>query len=238
MRAFYLREDSIPSLGDVIVLNDDRAHHLIKVCRIKKDEQLKALDGVGNTYLCEVLQIGRRDCSLKVISISSSMKGLNVDLLLGLPKREAFELSLKNSVELGVSRLIPFYPKYGQWKIKNFDRVNQLIESSIIQSNNPYYLNIDEPLSCIEDSKILCLEYDAVILTTLKAGRSIEEMAVDKSKKYLIVIGPEGGLSEQEEDFILSLDNSYALQLDMPILRTPNAVSTAVGFMHGKFAGL
>ncbi|WP_157679747.1 16S rRNA (uracil(1498)-N(3))-methyltransferase, partial [Bacteriovorax sp. DB6_IX] len=36
---------------------------------------------------------------------------------------------------------------------------------------------------------------------------------------YLIVIGPEGGLSNSEEDYILSQENAHSLKIDTPILR-------------------
>lgn len=238
MRAIYLRDDLTIEVDQNFNLADERAHHLIKVCRVKVGETILALDGKGTKYLCEILAVSKRECALLVLSSDFIDSHLHIDLLLGLPKREAFELSVKNCVELGVRRIIPFEATFGQWKIKNIERVESLIESALIQSNNPYYTELGEVLPSLKASESIFCDYDAIILTTLSEGRDCAALCVEKSKKYLIIIGPEGGLSEDEEKFILQKDNSYALKLLTPILRTPNAVSAVIGFIHGKFAGL
>lgn len=238
MRAIYLRNDSRPSVGETLSINDDRSHHLIKVCRVKIGETILLLDGEGTIFSCEVIMTTKRDCELKVLDSVSHEKSIHIDLCLGLPKREAFELTLKNSVELGIGQVFPFVAEYSQWNIKNQDRVNTLVESAVIQSNNPYFTKVGEVVDSLEDLKDVFSQYDAVILTTLKNAKSFNDLAVDKDKKYLIIVGPEGGLSSNEEDFVLSLSNAYSLKLATPILRTPNATSAVIGFVHGKFAGL
>ncbi|OIQ18463.1 MAG: hypothetical protein BM556_09415 [Bacteriovorax sp. MedPE-SWde] len=238
MRAIFLREDSKPSVEQVITLSDDRATHLIKATRVRKADNVLILDGEGRSYTSEVLSVSRRDIDLKIISIEEKTKTHHIDLCLGLPKKDAFELAVKNSVELGVRNIYPFVAQYTQWAIKNPDRVNSLIESALIQSNNYFFTTFHKVEESLSDLQEMIVSYDVVVLTTLKPGKNLNDFAVDKSKKYLIIIGPEGGLSDEEEDLILSLDNTKALMLDTPILRTPNAVSSIIGYLHGKFAAL
>jgi 16S rRNA (uracil1498-N3)-methyltransferase len=236
MRAIYLRDDSKPEIGETICIKDDRATHLIKATRIRKGEPVLILDGEGTSYLSEATEITRREIYLNIKSSDQRERGVSIDLCLGLPKKDAFELALKNSVELGVGEIFPFSSEYSQWNIKNIERTNQLIESALIQSNNFFFTKLNDVSENIQALEDVFSKYDYIVLTTLKESRDFSTVSVDKSKKYLIIIGPEGGLSDAEEEYILSLDKAHSLKLNTPILRTPNAVSTIVGFLHGKFA--
>ena len=48
----------------------------------------------------------------------------------------------------------------------------------------------------------------------------------------LIIIGPEGGLSEEEEDVLFSKKNVNVIHLDLPIMRAPTALCTCFGVVY------
>lgn len=237
MRAIFIENCQL-SVGDLIDVEGDNYTHLAKVCRVRQQEAVKILTGTNKSYVSEIISIGKRNLQLKVNLIETSERSFLIDICLGLPKREAFELSLKNSVELGVRRLIPFIADYSQWNIKNFDRIEALVESAIIQSNNPHSFSVSDPAANIESLSEIFNEYDFVILASLSTRRDKILENLIASSKTLVVIGPEGGLSKREEDYILALENSRVFNTNGPIMRTPNAVSASVGFVLGKIAGL
>jgi len=238
MRAIFLRNEPNPKIGDVITISDDRAIHLIKSTRVKVGENVLILNGEGISFTSEAITITRREIDLKILRQEESTAGARIDICLGLPKKEAFELSLKNAVELGITQIYPFSAEFSQWNIKNTDRTNTIIESALIQSNNRFFTKLHKVAENIKDLAEVFSSYDHIILTTLKEARKFASVNVDKNEKYLIVIGPEGGLSEDEESFVLAQSNASSLKLNTPILRTPNAVSTIVGYIHGKFDAL
>ena len=53
-------------------------------------------------------------------------------------------------------------------------------------------------------------------------------------KKILLVIGPEGGLGEEEINYLKSVQNIKEITLNIPIMRTPTALSCAVGYVLGS----
>ena len=230
MRAIYSRGQSI---DDTFVVDDDRATHLIKACRLKKDEEVLILDGKGSVFTSIASQISKRSLTLEVKDSQVSKKNYQIDLLLGLAKRESFELSVKNAVEIGVGQIYPFECEFQTWKIKNKERLESIVESSMIQSNNPFKTIVSESVSG-EDIEEIVDNYDHIVLATLN-NKSETILSLDKSKKYLLVIGPEGGLSSEEESFLLGLKNSLAINVPTNILRAPNAVSVLCGYLHGKF---
>lgn len=237
MRAIYLNKSKDFEIGEVLDVEGDSYNHLVRVCRIRIGESVKVLMGNSKSLECIVETISKRELSMRVNSLEVSERVYNIDLLLGLPKREAFELTLKNAIELGVTKLIPFLAEYSQWNIKNFDRLESLIESAVIQSNNPFSFTVENPLVDYIATTDLIRTYDHVFLTTL-ANKNLGFKNLDKANKILLIVGPEGGFSKKEEDFFLSFDNVITLNTMGPIMRTPNAVSTGVGFILGKIAAL
>mgnify|MGYP001199164823 CR=1 FL=1 len=52
-------------------------------------------------------------------------------------------------------------------------------------------------------------------------------------KKGLVIIGPEGGFSPEEELFLEGGSKTIKIHLSTPILRAPHALSVAIGFLLG-----
>ncbi len=229
MRAVLLRDDIASS--DYII-SDDRAHHLIKSCRIKIGEKIKVISGCGLDYIYHVDNVTKREVCLKLVEEISVERKFNIDILFGLPKKEAFELAVKNAVEVGVRKFIPWQSQFSQWTIKNPARVETIIESSTIQANNSFVMEMDSVVSGELDQVIN--KYDKIILTTLK-NKSQQLKDLSPSENILIVIGPEGGLSESEEDFILNHEKTRALNLQTNILRAPNALTATFAFAISRF---
>ncbi|MFG1500478.1 16S rRNA (uracil(1498)-N(3))-methyltransferase [Halobacteriovorax sp. XZX-3] len=237
MRAIYTRDDLSPSIDGILSFSDDRSHHLIKVVRVKKGDEVLLLDGQGGRYTSEVINCTKREVSLKIKSFEKVDKFSNIDLAIGLPKREAFENALKNATQVGISEVFPFQADYSNWSIKNFDRVSSVIESSLIQSNNPYMPIVHHETASLDALFEIFHQYDYIFLTTLSRanGNDIEDIKSIKDKRILIIIGPEGGLSNREEELMFKENNVIGLRLATPILKTESAVLTIVGYVLGKF---
>ncbi|MFG1482279.1 RsmE family RNA methyltransferase [Halobacteriovorax sp. RZ-2] len=237
MRAIYTRDDLSPSIDGILSFSDDRSHHLIKAVRVKKGDEVLLLDGEGGRYTSEVINCTKREVSLKVLAFEKIEKYTHIDLAIGLPKREAFESSLKNATQVGISEIFPFQADYSNWSIKNFDRVNSVIESSLIQSNNPYFPVVHHETASLDALFEIFHQYDYIFLTTLSHSNGMDIESIDsiKDKRILIIIGPEGGLSTREEELMLKENNVMGLKLATPILKTESAVLTIVGYVLGKF---
>ena len=74
------------------------------------------------------------------------------------------------------------------------------------------------------------------MLASLKNTKEFPRL-IDPTKKILIIIGPEGGLSEIEENSILAQKNVAPRQLPTYILRAPNAVTAVTAFTCSRFDG-
>lgn len=232
MRAILIA-DFERDAGEVII-GGDKARHLIKVVRIKPGEKLKVLNGKGSSILCEVKTIDSKKLFLNILKVESFIREDKLDLALGLPKTDAFEDVIKSACELGLGKIIPVKMEHSQFKPTKSDRYNKLIESSLIQSNNPFFLKIDETINFIGLRDLLS-SYDKILYFCSHQDIFVKNsLEIKKRDRILMIIGPEGGLSEEEESLLNAQKNVYFINLPSYILRTQTAVAICCGWVFAK----
>jgi 16S rRNA (uracil1498-N3)-methyltransferase len=233
MHAILMRD--LSAKDENIILDNESAFHLMKVLRVQKGEKVKVFNGEGLEILTEVSHITKAEITLMPLEFLTRSRNYKLDILFGIPKKEALELLLKISVELGVHDIIPWKSEFSQ--NKNYlteERFEKLVESALIQSNNPFapIYHTSKMLSEIKFE-----HYQYIYFFTSQNEENDEALsfkaplAFDPNQTSLIVIGPEGGFSKKEHDFFISLKSSRAIQLPTPILRTPTALATCFGYV-------
>ncbi len=189
------------------LLNDDDWYHIRTVMRMND------YDLVEIVYQKE-LYIGKInnkivECIKKVEQKIS--KKIDVTLIIPLLKEFKMDLILQKSTELGVERIIPFVAERSIIKldpnkeIKKINRWQKIIKEASEQSKR-----LDIPvLTGIKTLKEL-IDIDGIKLvcsTTVKEN-TIKNVLKnnDKCDKIAILIGPEGGLTTAEEEFLTNND--------------------------------
>lgn len=226
MRAVYLEQD-IKNVKEVSV-EGAKAHHLINVIRISVGENVLALDGEGGSALFEVTDVKKKSLVLiKEKYFFEKEKETKIDLAFCQVKKDALESVLKASVELGSNKVTILNSTFSQRYKLNIEKINKQMIAALEQSNNMYL----PKLILKKLNEIDLTEYDAVLYFSSIKGE--EGRSYDSGKKYLVIIGPEGGLSREEEEE-LSSKGAHSIKLDIPIMRTSTAVGCAFGYLLGK----
>ena len=89
-----------------ILVTGEAAKHL-QVVRVKIDDEIIVLNGVGLKALTRVIVISKNQVELQVSSIEEMTWSHGIDLAIANPKKDAFEDILKIAVELGVRNIHP-----------------------------------------------------------------------------------------------------------------------------------
>jgi len=231
MRSIFLKPNEEFSEGEVFVLADERSRHLIKSVRIKENEKILLFDGRGNRYTGVIDSIEKKTINIKIISKAKTEKSGFLDLFIGLVKKDALEDIIRMSVELGLSKLFPLETQYSQRYGIDGDRLERIQESAIIQSNNPYKVQLKD-ISSLRNLKSEMDSYDHIFYFS-SIGSTIEK-PIRAAKKVGIIIGPEGGFSQDEEVFLRELQNISIVHLSVPIMRAPTALCVATGYLYSK----
>lgn len=233
MRSLYFQDLDQHSLavGSVYsVVDKNKLHHLANVVRVKVGEGLLLLDGKGKKYYTSILEVQKREIKVQVNDIKCCSQLLNIDLGIGLLKKESMEEVIKVAVEIGFRNLIPITSNFSNSLLVIQDRMTRLIESALIQSNNPFFLNIKNKLSL---SDLPVRDYDFIFYFCSQVTKEQQESPIEiqSDNTILILIGPEGGMSNEEEIFLSQIPNLRKIHLPTYVLRAPHAVSTATGYV-------
>lgn len=223
MRAHWI---SPLEVQDMYVLTGDALHHLVNVIRIEKGEELLLLNGEGLFVETSVEHISKRELHLKKMNHYEKALPFHYDLALGMPKREALELSLKQATELGFRTIYLIKSDYSQMRFPEKERTDKLLVSALEQSNAPFLPEIKQ----VTWEDIPFNEYDEALLMDSQT-KIPSAKAGTKTGKQLLIVGPEGGFSPEELSFLHSREVVKAINLPTPILRTPTAVAAGAGIL-------
>jgi 16S rRNA (uracil1498-N3)-methyltransferase len=217
------------TLQDQYLLKGDEAHHLLHVARIEVGEEVLLLNGRGLMVWTVVESLGKKDIVLKKLRESKIGQLSKYDLILGIPKKDALELSLKQAVELGFRKIFLIRAAYSQIKIPETERMQSLLINALEQSNAAFLPEIIatgwKELNFSEYSEVVLLDSQSQTTRPLKQGNS---------QLSALVVGPEGGFSQDELSFLHGLPNAAVVRLPCPLLRTPTAVAAGAGVLMGR----
>lgn len=189
----------VPSSGDFTVTDENLLNQWRNVLRMEAGDALVAFDGKGEEAVCTLVQLEKKSA---VLSVTEYRKGVvptrEVTLFMALIKRDNFELVLQKATELGVLRIVPIQTARSEKKGVNRDRSERILREATEQSGRTTVPTLDEEIRLADMVK----KYDMPLVAfdprgTLSA-RDVQSMTLDKTG---IIIGPEGGFTEEEISF-------------------------------------
>jgi len=221
-KRFYIDKENLLS-GKL--LTGEEFHHAINVLRIKQQDTICLFCNDDNDYIADVSLITNHGLSYNIIKKTKNgcNPTINITLIQALAKSDKLELISQKATELGVSTIIPFYSRYTDVKptTTKTDRLNKIVLSACKQCGRSKIPTIS-PITKL--SNINFDSYDLVLFAnetekSLRLNKSIKNKSI---QNIAIIIGPEGGFSEDEIQF-LNKPNIKSVSLGKRILRTETA---------------
>lgn len=198
---FFVDAPLIPDQS--IELPAELAHYMGNVLRLKVGAPVVLFNGNGNDFPSEIIDISKR----KVSALVNAQIGINVEsplhLHLGqaISKGDRMEFALQKAVELGVSEITPIVTEHcnvkvndQRWEKKHLGW-QKLIVSACEQSQRNV-IPVLHPIVTIGQWLALSTKLNKIILSP-GASTYLTNLA-RPSIGFQLLIGPEGGLSEQE----------------------------------------
>ncbi|MDC0521394.1 16S rRNA (uracil(1498)-N(3))-methyltransferase [Candidatus Marinimicrobia bacterium] len=217
-------------------LDKDESHHLINVLRFKVDSTIWLTDGEGGTYHCRIDNFTNKNIvEGSVIDSYVNQNELSYHIHLGLPiiKNSRMKIAVEKSVELGIKELTPLYLDRSIKSTVSSQKMTSVMRSGVKQSMRSIIPKINS-VSKLEqwyDSEALNVVASIEAEDTLTFFKDVVISAVNANKKIAILIGPEGGFSLKEKEFIN--DNKFLkVNVAKAVLRAETAVVSILSILN------
>ncbi|WP_062355722.1 16S rRNA (uracil(1498)-N(3))-methyltransferase [Bacillus kwashiorkori] len=242
----YFVNDAIDE--NYIQLAGNDYHHITRVMRMTIGDKISVVFSTKEVAICKITKIADDHLLAKVLEKFTEDRELpvNVTIACGLLKGEKFDLVVQKATELGVHKIIPISSERTIVKLDNEkakkrqERWRKIAKEAAEQSERLVVPSIDVPKS-ITTFISECEKYDYKLVAYEEAGRTNEKNQffqtlekVTKDNSLVLVIGPEGGLSELEVEQ-LQLAGFLPCGLGPRILRAETAPLYALSAMSFYF---
>lgn len=209
-----------------LYISDNDWHHIKNVMRMKTEDNIVVVYEKVK-YLCKI------DIDEKIVNIvkqldSNSENSIKVSIAHGLIREQKLDTMLKMCTELGMYEYYPVIMERSIVKLskdvytKKVNRWQMICKEAAEQSHRDFVPIIND---IIDFSQLLKLNYDVkIVCSTQENLINIKKILqnIKNCDKMLMVIGPEGGLSSNEEKLLV--ENGFIpVSLGKRILRTETA---------------
>ncbi|AIL65565.1 Ribosomal RNA small subunit methyltransferase E [Rickettsiales bacterium Ac37b] len=214
-----------------ILLSHSQSHYLMNVMRKQIKDHIKVFNGKDGEWLSEIIHYNKKlgvEISLK--EKLRKQENLPELWLIFTPiKQSRLHFILEKSAELGVTKMFPILTSRTVISNINLEKSKLVLVEAAEQSNRldiPVIYNLQKLDTLISnwnpDNKIvLCNESE----THIHIRNIIHKLDKDICT---IMIGPEGGFTSQELDYLGKLPFLYSVSLGAQILRSETAAISSL----------
>ena len=224
------------STGQRQVLENEEAHHAIKVLRLNIGEVIKISDGVGNWVSGPIVEIAKKELFVSITE-RGEIQAVKPELVLvqAITKSDRNKEMLELAVEAGVDRIIPWQSErsISKWQSDSEQKWQVGIKQSCKQARQ---VKLPQLMQVMSTSEVITSigEGGFGIVFHEEASTKFSDLTIPNSQSSVyLVIGPEGGISEQE---LLSFQNngSKVVRLGDTVLRSAHAGFAALSAVQTK----
>ena len=231
MARFFVTKEAIED--NVITVSDKDAFHIARSLRMAVGDKLTVCDEYGTEYFCELTRIRDEECLLEIISSGAGKteSPVEITLFMAYPKGDKLETVVQKSVELGASVVVPFESSRcikrpaAEKADKITERLSRIAEEAAKQCGRSRLPKVEKMIKFseltarIEDYDLALFCYEGEGATSLKATL---ESYPGRDGRIAVIIGSEGGFSEDEADRIIAA-GAKCVNLGPRILRCETA---------------
>jgi 16S rRNA (uracil1498-N3)-methyltransferase len=234
---FYV--DAVPEPGQPVIVDGDEGFHAANVRRLRVGERVSLSDGAGAVAHCEIEAVTKGRLTARVLDRRVVAPPTPpVTVVQAIPKSERSELAVELATEAGADTIVAWQSArcVARWDSaarvdKGLRRWRAVARSAARQSRRPHIPTVDGVRSTKELVATVAAETaggGAALVLHESATRPITELAVAGARCLLLIVGPEGGVADDELADLTGA-GAYAVRLGPSVLRTSTAAAVALG---------
>ena len=228
----FFYTESVSSINNIIVINEENSRHIVQVLRMAEGRQINITDGLGIICTAEILEAHKKKCTVKILeTLKQTEPAKKVCIAISPVKNSSrFEWFLEKATEIGVTEIVPLTCERTEKQYLKHDRLRGILISAMLQSQQVWLPVLCEPVffeKFVEENKsnnkfiAHCDQQNKV---------SFKEITGQLSNQLInhstILVGPEGDFTTNE--IAIALQNNFTpVALGNTRLRTETAALVA-----------
>lgn len=233
VRYFYSQE--IDTVAGVVCVRGEEAHHMVSVNRMQIGDECCIINGAGMWCYVRITACSKTLVTGDIVDVkmTEAGSGLRITLCCGISRKGTFGFIVEKAVELGVSEIIPLVTERCMVKVKDdgafVEKYTKIAQGALKQCHRLFEPIISVPRT-VDEIGSLVDSYDHALLMEPFGGHSPKEIVAILAKQteqsvpsVLVVIGPEGGFSDEEKG-VFARQGFTNICFPDTVLRTETAV--------------
>lgn len=224
---------------DQIVVDGAEGRHAATVRRLATGERVDVTDGRGRVATCVVASAGRDELVCDVTSaIAVPPSRPHITVVQALAKGDRGELAVETMTEVGVDEIVPWAASrcITKWKgdrgVKALNKWRSTAREAAKQARRAWIPEVDDQAATAAVKRRVEAADLALVLHE-SADRPLSDVEVPDDGEVLVVVGPEGGVTD-EEIGTLSHAGAVPVRLGPTVLRTSTAGVVAAGVVLSR----
>ena len=217
------------------ILSSDDSYHIKKVMRMNLNDKIEIVDN-KKVFICEIISFDPVIAKINSEINENHENEKHIILVQSLVNETKMDFVLQKGVELGVNEFYGYKAansviKENDKKDKKIIRWQRIVKEASEQSKR----NIIPKVNDIIGIKELCsIKADVKLLLSVNETSKNIKNILKEIKKYdtlMLVIGPEGGFTTQEEDMFIN-SGFIRTSLGSRVLRSETAGMVAISMIN------
>lgn len=233
-----------PEIGRTVTLDDERAHYLGRVLRMRPGDPLTVFDGSGGEFRAEVAALRRDEASLDILErvVLDTESPLRVRLVQGISRGERMDYTVQKATELGVACVLPVQTARsvvrlgGARKEKRLEHWRRIAVGAAEQSGRTRVPMLEVPVNLDEYLGTPGADRPRYLLQPGTPDR-LADIATPGDAGIDLLVGPEGGFETDEERAALAA-GCVPVSLGPRVLRSETAGVAALAVLQALFGDL
>ena len=224
--------DETLSEGMALTLDGAQANYLGSVLRLGAGAQIKAFDDRTGEWLGRIEEAGKRKVALRIERKLRDREAVPDLWLLFAPiKRGRIDWLVEKATEIGAARLVPVITRRTIVDRLNLERLRAHAVEAAEQCERTALPELAEPVKL---DALLKGWPDERRLYFADEGGGVPLADAAEAGPAAILIGPEGGFTDEEREAITAVKQARPVSLGPRILRADTAAIAALAIWMGK----
>ncbi len=223
LHRFYTKE-KIGNNSEIEISEERIVHQVRNVFRLGVGDRVIVFDGSGFDFESEIIKIDKKVLLLTVLKKEKVfVPEKKLTLFMSVIKKENFELVCEKATELGVTEIIPIVTERTLMKNLNRERIEKILVEASEQCGRGDVPELGELVNLqdviFNTENLLVADFGGVAISN-----------IPDSKFYNLLIGPEGGWSEEDRKKFKEKKVNI-VTLGETVLRAETAAIVGVAFL-------